>query len=103
MGSSCSHPAAVAVSPVQPAQDILVMVEQINMMNTSSDGEFARLKRLLSRNSRIIKNRIEEYEEKLKDADESNPATTIWRVEKERAEGLLNMLTRMQVPLAYMA
>jgi hypothetical protein len=103
MGASCSHPATVAAAPVQPAQDILVLVEQINVMNSNSNTEMGRLKRILSRNSRIIKKRIEDYENKLKDADESSPATAIWRAEKQRAEGLLHMLMRMQVPLAYMA
>jgi len=98
MGSSCSQPASV-----QPTQEILVLAEQINMVSGHSNSEMRLLKRTLSRNSAIIKKRIESYEEKLKDTDPENPAATIWRVEKERAEQLLNMIHRMQVPLAYMA
>jgi hypothetical protein len=100
MGSSCSQPAAVSV---QPAQEILVLVEQINMVSGHSNTEMRLLKRTLARNSAALKKRMEIYEGKLKDADEANPATAIWRAEKQRTEEMLKRVLRMQVPLAYMA
>jgi len=100
MGSSCSQPAAVAV---KPAQEILVLVEQINMVSGHSNVEMRLLKRTLSRNSNMLKKRIDSYEEKLKDADEANPTTALWRAEKARAEVLLKTVLKMQLPLAYMA
>lgn len=99
MGSSCSQPAPVAV---QPAQEILVLVEQINMVSGHSNAEMRLLKRTLARNSILLKKRIEGYEQKLKDADEVEPTTAIWRAEKERSEHLLKTVLRMQVPLNYM-
>lgn len=100
MGSSCSQPAAVAV---QPAQEILVLVEKINMVSGHSSVEMRLLKRTLARNSAMLKKRIQSYEDKLKDADEADPTTAIWRAEKDRAEGLMKMLIKMQVPLNYMS
>jgi len=100
MGSSCSQPAAVAV---KPAQEILVLVEQINMVGGHSNVEMRLLKRTLSRNSNMLKKRIDSYEEKLKDTDEANPTTALWRAEKARAEVLLKTVLKMQLPLAYMA
>ena len=99
MGSTCSQP----VAPQQPpAQEILVLVEQINMVSGHSNAEMRLLKRMLSRNSSILKKRIEGYEEKLSSADPDNPATTVWRAEKGRAEEVLRTVLKMQVPLAYM-
>lgn len=99
MGSSCSQPAAA----VQPTQEILVLVEQINMVSGHSNVEMRFLKRTLARNSSMLKKRIQIYAEKLKDADEANPATAIWRAEKERSEQLLKTVIRMQIPLNYMS
>ena len=99
MGSSCSHPTAA----VKPAQEILVLVEQINMVSGHSNVEMQLLKRTLARNSSMLKKRIEAYAEKLKDADEANPATAIWRAEKQRSEQLLKTVIRMQIPLSYMS
>jgi hypothetical protein len=98
MGSTCSQPTAV-----QPAQEILVLVEQINMVSGHSNREMLLLKRMLSRNSTQLKKRIEDYKEKLKDADPDSPVSIVWRTEKERAEELMKKLLRMQLPLAYMA
>ena len=80
-----------------------MLVEQINMVSGHSNVEMRLLKRTLARNSNMLKKRIESYEQKLKDADEANPATAIWRAEKERSEQLLKTVLRMQVPLTYMA
>jgi hypothetical protein len=99
MGSSCSQPAA----PLQPAQEILVLVEQVTMMNTRSNTEVRALKRLLGRNSADLKRRIRSYEEKLKGMDKESPAAKIYAAEKLRTEELLKALLRMQTPLAYMA
>ncbi len=97
MGARCSQPVA------PPAQEILVLVEQITMVSGHSSTEMRMLKRMLARNTSILKKRIDAYEEKLKDADEANPATAVWRAEKERAQELIKKLRQMQLPLAYMA
>ena len=73
------------------------------MVSGHSTAEMRMLKRMLARNTSILKKRIDAYEEKLKDADETNPATAVWRAEKERAEELIKKLRQMQLPLAYMA
>ena len=99
MGSSCSQPTAA----VQPAQEILVLVEQINMVSGHSNVEMRLLKRTLARNSNALKKRIEMYQEKLKDADEASPATAVWRAEKERAENLLKTVVRMHGSLNLMS
>jgi hypothetical protein len=97
MGARCSQPVA------PPAHEILVLAQQITMVSAHSSREMRMLRRMLTRNISILKKRIETYEEKLKDADETNPATTVWRAEKERAEELIKKLRQMQLPLAYMA
>ena len=101
MGASCSHP--TSVKSHSAPKEILVLVEQINMVSGHSNAEMRLLKRTLTRNSNMLKKRIEGYEEKLKNADEANPATAIWRTEKERSEQLLKTVLRMQIPLGYMA
>jgi len=98
MGSSCSQPL-----PPQPAQEILVLVEQINMMSGHSNVEMRLLKRTLARNSLLLKKRLESYEQKLKGVDDTHPAAAVWRAEKQRTENLLKTVLRMQTPLAYMA
>lgn len=100
MGSSCSQPEAVAI---RPAQEILVLVDKINIVSGHSKSEIQLLKRILSRNSAILKRRIEEYEEKLTDAGEENPTTEIWRAEKKRAEGMLKLIMHMRMPLAFIS
>lgn len=102
MGSACSQPTA-SVASVQPSQEILVLVEQINMVNSRPNSDVLQLKRMLSRNSSVLRKRIAGYEEKLKGIDHDSPAGKIYIAEIERAEDLLKKLLRMQIPLAYMA
>jgi GTP1/Obg family GTP-binding protein len=73
------------------------------MVSGHSNTEMRLLKRVLSRNSSVLKKRIESYDEKLKNADPESSVTTVWRAEKGRAEELLKNMLKMQLPLAYMA
>jgi hypothetical protein len=79
-----------------------VVVERLTMVSGHSNAEMRLLKRMLSRNSAILKKRIEGYEKKLRELEEESPEAENCRTEKQRAEDLMLTVLRMQQPLAYM-